>query len=96
MELTTEVESLIKQATYFELLSGTACKPHFVCQDIGLSYIFKLIVSTSEEILCYINMVVLGQVKQENSKASDRRPWLKNFACLSSLIPRQEFFPPLS
>ena len=86
---------LLSKLHCFEPLSGTASK-HFVCQDIGLSYIFKLIVSTSEEIICYIKVLVLGQVKQENSKVSDCRPWLKNFACLSSLIPRKEFFAPLS
>ena len=84
---------LLSKLHCFEPLSGTASK-HFVCQDIGLSYIFKLIVSTSEEIICYIKVVVLGQVKQENSKVSDCRPWLKNFACLSSLIPRKEFSLP--
>ena len=36
---------------------------HFAAQDLGLSQIFKLIVSTSEKRLKNINVVVWRQVK---------------------------------
>ena len=40
---------------------------HFTCQENGLSHIFKIIVSASEQILNNRNLVLRIQVKQENS-----------------------------
>ena len=51
----------LKQATYPETGSE-----HLACQIICLSHAFKLIFSTSKEILRNINVVVWRQVKQEN------------------------------
>ena len=57
----------------------------FLCQDSGLAHIFKLIACTSEKILNNTNVEVKRQVKGKQLP-SGSCPWLKNVACLSSLL----------
>ena len=50
----------------FETRTATG-REHFACQDSGVSQIFKLIISNGEKILSNVNLIVLKQVKRENS-----------------------------
>ena len=50
----------------FETRTATG-REHFACQDSGVSQIFKLLVSNGEKILSNVNLIMLKQVKRENS-----------------------------
>ena len=51
------MDGVTEVSDVFELRAESGSE-HFACQDSGLSHIFKLIVSTTKEILKDINVIV--------------------------------------
>ena len=60
----------------FETRTATG-REHFACQESIVSRIFVLLISNGEKLLSNVNVVVCGQVKNENSSLPVARPRLK-------------------